>query len=100
MLIVGSGQSYHNLSRFTDGDGRSAEAFDGWLTDAVTDSGPHIRTQKLAAWTSALCARAAHPREEHLLPLMVVAGAAEPDLGRRAYDDRIGGKRFSGYEFG
>lgn len=27
----------------------------------------------------------AHPREEHLLPLMVVVGAAEQDLARRIY---------------
>ena len=27
----------------------------------------------------------AHPREEHLLPLMVVVGAAEQDLARRVY---------------
>ena len=100
VLIVGSGQSYHNLARFTDGDGRTAEAFDAWLNAATTASDPLVRNQRLAAWTAAPCARDAHPREEHLMPLMVVAGAAGTDVGRRAYDDRIGGKRFSGYEFG
>ncbi len=99
VLIVGSGQSYHNLARFTDGDGATAEAFDSWLNEAATASDPQVRNRKLATWTAAPAARAAHPREEHLLPLMVVAGAAGADPGRRAYDDRIGGKRFSGYEF-
>ena len=31
---------------------------------------------RLTAWASAPGARGAHPREEHLLPLMVIAGAA------------------------
>lgn len=100
VLIVGSGQSYHNLSRFTDGDGAASEAFDRWLNAATTADDPAIRNRDLRAWASAPAARAAHPREEHLVPLMVVAGAAGPDLGRRAYADRIGGKVFSGYEFG
>ena len=30
----------------------------------------------LVAWTSLPQARSCHPREEHLLPLMVAAGAA------------------------
>ena len=100
VLIVGSGQSYHNLSRFMDGDGRTADAFDAWLNDVATAADPSVRNSKLKTWTAAPSARAAHPREEHLMPLMVIAGAAGPDAGRRAYDDRIGGKRFSGYEFG
>jgi hypothetical protein len=42
----------------------------------------------------------AHPREEHLLPLMVIAGAAGADRGRVAYNGTIVGLRLSGYEFG
>ncbi len=67
---------------------------------AATATDLHVRNGKLGTWTTAPSARAAHPREEHLMPLMVIAGAAGPDVGRRAYYDRIGGKRFSGYEFG
>lgn len=37
---------------------------------------PSERQQLLSQWTKAPGARFAHPREEHLLPLMVVAGAA------------------------
>ncbi len=100
VVIVGSGQSYHNLSGFADGDPTAADGFDAWLTEAATDPDVGVRTGKLGAWSGAPFARAAHPREEHLMPLMVIAGAAGPDIGRHAYDDRIGGKRFSGYEFG
>ena len=46
---------------------------------------PAARSQRLADWDRAPGARTAHPREEHLLPLMVVVGAAEQDLARRVY---------------
>jgi len=39
----------------------------------------------LAAWDAAPAARQAHPREEHLLPLMVVVGAAENDPATCVY---------------
>jgi len=41
-----------------------------------------------------------HPREEHLLPLMVVAGAAGTDRGRVTYSDQFGGVRISAVQFG
>ena len=52
------------------------------------------------ARVNAPAARACHPREEHLLPLMVAAGAAGNDSGSRAFHDMIGGKAISGYAFG
>ena len=45
-------------------------------------------------------ARVAHPREEHLLPLMVVAGAAGSDRGRVAFDGSLQGLPLSAYHFG
>jgi aromatic ring-opening dioxygenase catalytic subunit (LigB family) len=100
VLIVGSGMSYHNLRRFGDGDSRQAEAFDTWLAQAATHADPAMRDRELAQWTAAPCARDAHPREDHLLPLMVVAGAAGDDVGRHAFSEQIGGKAVSGFEFG
>jgi aromatic ring-opening dioxygenase catalytic subunit (LigB family) len=101
VLIIGSGMSFHNLRTFFGpaGDAES-EAFDAWLADAATDADPAIRAAKLAAWAQAPFARAAHPREEHLLPLMVAAGAAGTDRGRRTYSDHLGGKALSGFQFG
>ncbi len=99
VLILGSGNSFHNLRTFFDGR-PGGEDFDAWLTAAVENPQVEARNAALAAWRQAPGARAAHPREEHLLPLMVVAGAAGDDAGRRVYADRIGGKAVSGYAFG
>lgn len=41
----------------------------------------------LADWAQAPMARAAHPREEHLLPLHVCAGAGGEDLATFPYRD-------------
>lgn len=97
--IVGSGSSFHNLRTFMDGDPRAATAFDAWLTETAT-ADPATRERRLVAWESAPAARASHPREEHLLPLMVAAGAARREPGRRVFHDIIGRKPFSGYAFG
>jgi aromatic ring-opening dioxygenase catalytic subunit (LigB family) len=100
VLILGSGNSFHNLRTFFDGQTGASKAFDDWLTEAVETPDPAARSEKLAAWEKAPAARLSHPREEHLLPLMVVAGAAGADAGRRVYRDSIGAKAISGYAFG
>ncbi len=99
VVIVGSGMSYHNLRHFMDGDGEDSARFDTWLT-ATTMAAPDTRDAGLIDWAQAPAARQCHPRPEHLLPLMVVAGAAGADPGRRDYADIIGGKHVSGYRFG
>ena len=102
VLIVGSGLSYHNLRAFISRDRRdidASERFDAWLTDAVGQD-PTGRDEQLIAWESAPGARLCHPRADHLLPLMVVAGAAGADPGQRVYHDRFSGKAVSGYRFG
>ena len=59
-----------------------------------------MREEKLIHWDQGASARECHPREEHLLPLMVVAGAAGDDPGKVSFRDVIGGKTISGYRFG
>jgi aromatic ring-opening dioxygenase catalytic subunit (LigB family) len=100
VFIVGSGMTFHNLRAFSSPQARPvSEAFDRWLRDAATGE-PHERDRRLAEWTSAPSARAAHPREEHLMPLMVVAGAAGADRGRLAYGGTLMGLRLSAYHYG
>ena len=92
--------SYHDLRHFRDGDGRASKVFDAWLGEAVTSPDPAQRDQGLIHWDEAPAGRECHPREEHLLPLMVVAGAAGEDRGALAFRDVIGGKTISGFRFG
>lgn len=99
ILIVGSGLSYHNLREF--GQPRAIPAsqlFDDWLAETLTGS-PSARSEKLIHWSEAPAARLAHPREDHLIPLMVAVGAAEKATGRKVYDDKMFGLKVSGYAF-
>jgi aromatic ring-opening dioxygenase catalytic subunit (LigB family) len=100
VLIVGSGMSYHNMRGLMSGSGAAdSERFDQWLTSAVAKE-PAARDEALASWTKAPAARATHPREEHLLPLMVVAGAAGSDRGQRVFRDKVMGAVVSAVRFG
>jgi aromatic ring-opening dioxygenase catalytic subunit (LigB family) len=99
VLIIGSGMSYHNLRALNPSGRAPAEAFDAWLVESVTSAAP-VRSERLTAWERAPAARAAHPREEHLLPLMVIAGAAGDDPAVLAYAGTILGLRISAFHFG
>jgi aromatic ring-opening dioxygenase catalytic subunit (LigB family) len=99
VVIVGSGMSYHDLRRFGDGDGRASTAFDAWLDETATADAP-TREARLIRWSEAPAARACHPREEHLIPLMVVAGAAGESAGEHSFRGVIGGKTISAFRFG
>lgn len=100
VLIVGSGYSYHNLRSFFDGAATHAQRFDDWLVATCTQAQAAQRDEALVHWEQAPSARDCHPREEHLLPLMVVAGAAGDDAGVLDFHDVIGGKATSGFAFG
>ncbi len=101
VLIVGSGMSYHNLRKLFAPEGaREAESFDGWLAETVAEPDAGARNTKLASWHEAPGALASHPRSEHLIPLMVAAGAAGDDRGRRTYQDHLMGKAVSAIQFG
>jgi len=102
VLIVGSGMSFHNMRGYGDPRfGPISDAFDAWLTQAV-QAEPGARAQALSDWESAPGARLCHPprAEEHLLPLMVVAGAAGDDQGARVFSDRVMETTLSGFQFG
>lgn len=101
VLIVGSGLSYHDMRGF----GRSestpiASAFESYLNDAVGATDTARREALLADWENAPYARRAHPREDHLLPLMFAAGAALDDPGRRLVVDTVMQVAMASYRFG
>ena len=98
VLIIGSGMSFHDLKGF--GDSRSTRAsqeFDTWLTAAIMQPGD-ARAASLARWATAPAARAAHPTEEHLIPLMVAAGASDAP-GEKVYGEIVLETAISGYRF-
>lgn len=102
VLIVGSGFSYHNLNNFGPAAAHDSKAFGDWLNETVVERPLAERTQRLLRWDEAPSARAAHPAEDHLVPLMVAVGAAEDDTGTRIYHepDFGGGIDSSSYRFG
>lgn len=99
VFIIGSGMSYHNLRAFGPAGRPVADVFDAWLQKSMSLP-PKERDAQLEAWSSAPSARQAHPREEHLLPLMVIAGAAGDDVACVGYAGTIMGLKVSAYHFG
>ena len=102
VLIVGSGLSYHNLRAFGAIAKAPSAAFDHWLQETLVSSSPSERVKRLLKWEAAPSARAAHPQEDHLLPLMVVVGAAGDDKATLVYheDNFFGGICVSSFMFG
>jgi aromatic ring-opening dioxygenase catalytic subunit (LigB family) len=102
VLIIGSGLSYHNLRNFGPQAHGVSKAFGDWLDHTAVQAEPAEREQRLTDWASAPSARMAHPREEHLIPLMVAVGAAAQEPGERVYheEDFMGGLVVSSYRFG
>ncbi len=102
VLIVGSGLSYHNLRNFGPGAQSPSLAFDNWLKQTLLEVSPAERETRLMHWTDAPSARQAHPREDHLIPLMVALGAAENEVATRVYheDSFAGGVAVSSFMFG
>jgi aromatic ring-opening dioxygenase catalytic subunit (LigB family) len=101
VLILGSGFSFHNLGLLFNGSGSApSAAFDAWLQAALPL--PDGREERLKTWAQAPAARQAHAREEHLLPLMVAAGAAEGEAGECSYHETgyLGGVTASSFRFG
>jgi aromatic ring-opening dioxygenase catalytic subunit (LigB family) len=103
VLIVGSGFSFHNTSGMRSGTGKaSSDIFDRWLNDTLVNATADERRQRLLDWSVAPAARAAHPREDHLIPLMVAVGAAGDDAGAQIYHESafMGAITASSYRFG
>ena len=103
ILILGSGYTFHNMQAFFNPSDKTYKAsvqFNDWLQKVLIEDGD---LSKLKEWKTAPSARVCHPREEHLLPLFVVAGATEETEGhaKLVYDTRSdsGGHAVTGYLF-
>lgn len=99
ILILGTGMSFHNMRAYGRADATApSEAFDAWLVRAVTSPAAE-REAALLRWQEAPCARYSHPREEHLLPLMVAAGAATTGKGEHIYAECVLSTAISAFRF-
>ena len=101
VLIIGSGLSYHNLRQMGPAAHAPSLAFDSWLQQALRLP-PQQRAAALIAWEQAPAARVAHPREDHLLPLLVAVGAAYDAAAECIYHEEtfFGGVVVSSFRFG
>lgn len=95
ILLVGSGGVTHDQGEFRRGyfGGRDVSVpapwsrdFDDWVTQVVTTRQGDARAAALAAFERHPRAAAAHPTSEHFLPLLVVAGAAGKEPGRKRFE--------------
>ncbi|CAG9136971.1 unnamed protein product [Plutella xylostella] len=82
IAILGSGMTYHNIDRFLsytykDGDDVVNKEFDDYLTKVCTAENEADRKAGLLAWKDQPGGLEAHPpgKAEHLIPLMMTAGA-------------------------
>ncbi len=101
ILLIGSGFSFHNMQEFfrTRDQDPVNDDFQEWLIGLCTaDKDEEDRNKMLASWEDAPGARYCHPREEHLLPLMVCQGAAG-SKAEKIFDDRILGKRAVAFQW-
>lgn len=101
ILIVGSGLSFHNLGTFGPEAAAPSKAFDQWLQESLALPSQE-RWKRLCQWSQAPSARKAHPREDHLLPLMVAVGAASEETATVVYheEDFMGHWCVSSFRFG
>lgn len=90
ILILGSGYTFHNMRAFFNPSSKTYKAstqFNDWLQKVIVEDGDLF---KLQDWEKAPNARVCHPREEHLLPLFVIAGASDTtnEHAQLIYDTR------------
>lgn len=80
-LVIGSGFSFHNMRAFfapkTPQINQAVHAFQAWLDETVTSPDVQDAQERWANWSSVEGGRFCHPREEHLVPLIVCHAIAQ-----------------------
>ncbi|KAI5631022.1 catalytic ligB subunit of aromatic ring-opening dioxygenase domain-containing protein [Phthorimaea operculella] len=100
VAIFGSGMSYHNMHEFRKASDNIVvnEEFDDFLNDACT--GDLKKRKDILNWESVPGGLEAHPRwyADHLMPLIVNAGAGGSQPGRKVFESVFLGKfKMSGF---
>jgi 4,5-DOPA dioxygenase extradiol len=88
VLVLASGMSFHNMRAFFtksySSDLQKSEKFHTYLKNIFSRDNDMLKDKRLELlkdWENAEGARFAHPREEHLVPLFVAAGASKDLIG-------------------
>lgn len=95
ILIIGSGYTFHNMKGFRNPSHRlleSSKKFDDWLQKVMLHSASyHDMIQSLILWEkqSSPYGRECHPREEHLLPLFVMAAAGGENAKAKLINEKL-----------
>jgi aromatic ring-opening dioxygenase catalytic subunit (LigB family) len=97
VLLLGSGNVWHGGGGPQGALG--SRKFEEWTTMTLADTDPSRREQALLNWETAPHARSAQPHADHLMPLLVIAGAAGKAAGKRRFHDAPGGLSLACYEF-
>ncbi|PKM67332.1 MAG: dioxygenase [Firmicutes bacterium HGW-Firmicutes-2] len=101
VLIIGSGFSFHNMKQFfLEGkdieDPKNNEFQDKLIEICCHEKDEYGKWENFIKWENFPNARYCHPREEHLLPLLVCVGLSI-DVGTNVFDDYILGKRATAF---
>lgn len=101
ILFIGSGFSFHNMRAFDFSGMEQEDEKNNEFQEAITelcckDLEEAKRWEQWINWETLPFARYCHPREEHLLPLLVCAGMAQ-EPASKIFDDYILGKRASAF---
>jgi aromatic ring-opening dioxygenase catalytic subunit (LigB family) len=87
--MLGSGYTFHNLPNFfhpTQESKQAARNFNEWLKETMLSSSSSKMKQCLKNWDHAPGAKQSHPREEHLIPLLITAAASDFTGAHVIYD--------------
>ena len=102
VLVIGSGFTFHNMRAFFTVATKESQAmnatFEQWIIDTCSNNQytEAEREYRLIHWEIAPAARFCHPREEHLLPLLVCYGVAG-EAANKVFELEILGKMSSAY---
>ncbi|KAI8811552.1 Extradiol ring-cleavage dioxygenase, class III enzyme, subunit B [Cladochytrium replicatum] len=109
VAIVGSGMTFHNMGAFRPMFARpggafaldsGSVAFDEALSKVCAIKDPEERAKALEGWAKLPSARYSHPREEHLLPLIVIAAAGGDSEPSKLLEWNFGPFRVSSFAYG
>jgi len=110
VIVLASGGVTHNQDEFRKGFFGNADpakappewsvGFDAWATQTLAIVDRATRLEALSSYALRDDHRRAHPTPEHFWPLLVAAGAADADAGKRVHAGFQHGLSMSAFLFG